>query len=249
MIPVSRPRGFWIVAALLIFAVYAAVSLATHQRRREPPPEWTGPSSPAADRLYLRNVAYASYHGSEKVFSLEADDILHRKRKIGPLTMNPVKEVEMKGVRIRIYRSDPAGGGDGPGPIGDRPEAEGIDLSIGSILREAMTAKDLGFVSRVVIRPLHLTFFRGGEEAFSIAAGAASIGLEPDVLRFDHGFTLNERGGGQLVATSAEWRSDSRRLVVDGLYERRDAEGSRHGKRATFRIEPAGVLTEEADLP
>ena len=54
----------------------------------------------------------------------------------------------------------------------------------------------------------------GSQPATYFGTGTASVGLDSAILRIDDGFTLSTHGGGQLVAKSAEWRFDSRRLSV-----------------------------------
>ena len=238
----GRGRRFWATAVVLILITCAGIALFA-RRPGEPP---GGPRLPAKpvqdvptfDRIYLRNVSYSSYVRGETTFTLKAEEIVHRKRKLGPLTLNPIKEVEMNGVRIEIYQSAPPAGGRGP-------QAEDVDLPVQRILKESLSAKDLGFVARVRMNRFHLVLLRGGVEQLSIVAGTASVGLDSAILRIDDGFTLSTHGGGQLVAKSAEWRFDSRRLSVPGTYVQKEGRNTRRGEEGIFRIGPDGRLTRE----
>jgi len=235
----GRGRRFWIPAAVVILlAACAAIALVPRRTRQPEPPARPLQAIPAADMIYLRGFAYSSSVRGERTFTLKADEVTHRKRKLGPLTLNPIKEVEMHGVWIEIFQgAAPAGGSDSVAPE--------VDLPIQSILAESLSAKDLGFVSRVLMNRLRVAFLRGRVEQFSIVAGAASAGLDSTALRFEHGVTLSTRSGRQLDAQTAEWRLDSRRLFVPGAFVVQDGRDILRGEGASFLIGPDGDLKRE----
>ena len=245
-------RRFLVASALLIFAAYAGRSLFLHHRRQAAQSgrqgasgaAAPGPTEETADRLYLRNIAYTSYKGDTRLFSFQADELVHRKRKIGPLTLNPVKEIEATRVRIEmVSRGEEE---DRTRPAEPAEARDGLDLPVATILEKTLAARDLGFVSRVVLKPVEIAVNRGGRTLLRVAAGSASVGLsEPAALRFEDGFTLEDCCGGHLSARQAEWSAAGRRLHVDGAYSWSDSQDSRTGEGAVFRVDRDGRLTEE----
>ncbi len=149
-------RRVALAACLVAIAVtLAALALLTRHRAEDAaggPATGTVPL-PESDRLFISGVDYADYEGSEPAFRLRARTLIHRKRRFGPLTLNPVKEVELDGVRIEIYAPVP-----GPGRT-HRP------LSLDGILEGALLSKNLGFVSRVRLLDLEIDDRRGGDGA------------------------------------------------------------------------------------
>jgi hypothetical protein len=239
--PIRRWRR-WLAAGMTLLAGWAAWSLAAHLRHRDHPAtaatdeaadaKTTGSTEtdPAFDRIYLKDVSQSAYDGGEKLWSLSAEEIIHRKRKLGPLTLNPVKEVEMTGVRLEIDR--PA-----PGPLEGAGSDRDLDLPIESILEAILSAKDLGFVSRVLVARLEMSIVQGGKSTFTLEAASASIGAEAGVVRFKGGVTLSGPAVGQLEAAEAEWRTDRRRLLVRGA--------AGQGGTTTYRIDRDRGLVRE----
>lgn len=225
-------RRLWVAAGLVLLVGWAGVALVTHLRHRPRPSTRIEPDTPTFDRVYLRDVEQSSYEGGAKIWSLSAAEIIHRKRKLGPLTINPVKEVEMTGVRIEVDRR---------GSAAD----ESLDLPIQSILEKTLAAKELGFVSRVVVRHLDLIVLEDGQPFCTLEAGGASVGLEPALVRFSDGVTVTGRAGERLESADAEWRSADRRLVVKGGFRLRDASGLHAGRGGAFRIDPDGALASD----
>ena len=54
------------------------------------------------DKFHSSGVVHGYYKHGKKIFTLKADQISHRKRKLGPFTINPVKEIVMVNVQIEI---------------------------------------------------------------------------------------------------------------------------------------------------
>jgi len=154
----------WALAACVLAIVVTLAALALLTRRARPASGDVTPASgaapiPESDRLYMSGIDYAAYDGSEPMFRLQARSLVHRKRKVGPWTLNPIKEVEMTGVRIEIFRSEPGR------PV--RP------LSLDGILQGTLFSKSLGFVSRVRLLDLQLDDHRGGAVQDRLTAAEA----------------------------------------------------------------------------
>jgi hypothetical protein len=161
----SAPAGAswrrWALAASLLAMVSTVAAVALLTRRRparadrepaaagEPAPD--AAAMPESDRLFMSGVEYAAYEGSEPAFRLSARTLIHRKRRFGPLTLNPVKEVEMDGVRIEIYPAEGTGG------------RARHPLTLDGILEGTLLSKSLGYVSRVRLRDLVIDDRRGGD--------------------------------------------------------------------------------------
>jgi hypothetical protein len=141
----------WALAACVLAIVVTLAALALLTRRARPASgEATADSGaapipiPESDRLYMSGIDYTGYDGAEPIFRLQAGSLVHRKRKVGPWTLNPIKEVEMTGVRIEIF-PDPEGRGRSRRP-----------LSLEGILQGTLFSKNLGFVSRVRLLDLQV---------------------------------------------------------------------------------------------
>lgn len=235
----GRGRRFWVPAAVLILVVAgAAVAFIPGRIPRPEPPASPPQAVPAAETVELRDFAYASSVRGQKVFTLKADSIIHRRRKLGPLTINPIKEVEMNGVRIEIVQGAASGGGSASGTAD-------VELPIRGILSESLSSRDLGFVSRVLMNRLRVAVVRDQVEQLSIVARAASAGLDSGALHLERGVTLTTRSGQHLEAQAAEWRFDSRRLVIPGAFVMQDGRDIHPGERTTFRIGADGRLHAE----
>lgn len=188
---------------------------------------------PVADRFSASGMQHTVYDRGEKLYSLKADAIVHRKRKIGPLTINPVKELALQGVEIEIYepidRTDEGFSGASPVPIQE-------------LLRKATSGNDLGFISRVTIAPLKLVYFREAEELFTLTAKSVKMGLDTSRVNFEGDFTIAAAAGDRLRAHAAEWLEDERRFSIAGPYLLESAEGAQTGAGALFTIDPAGRI-------
>ncbi len=232
------PHGRWIFPTVLILLVLSIVGVVAQRAgRRHEKGESARPGT-RSDRLYLRGVTYTSSSAGKRLFTLTADEIIHRKRKVGPLTLNPVKEIEMTGVLITVYR-EARNASAAQSPL-DEPL-----LPIREILEESLAAKGLGFVSRVIIKGLDLSVLRDAGRLFRIQAGTATAALESPVVRLADGVTLSTGAGEEIATRRAEWRGDTMRLSIPGSYVLRGGAGALEGKTAIFTVNPDGSLTRD----
>ena len=145
------------IAATVTIATAAGLVMLTRRNAMAPPAETTSkPSDPHSDRLYVSGFDYAAYDGADPVFRVQARELIHRKRKFGPFTLNPVKEVELRGARVELFPPRRPRGDPGAAAAGAPPS---LDL----ILQGALASKNLGFVSRVVLRDLEVDDRRSGD--------------------------------------------------------------------------------------
>src|SRR5262245_10374391 len=99
---------------MVVLTLAALVVQVLRPRRRNPAPEDAAAEKAVegSDRLYIGGLDYAAYDGSNPIYHVSATQLIHRKRKVGPLTLNPVKEVEIDGLRVEFL---PRGAGTGGG--------------------------------------------------------------------------------------------------------------------------------------
>lgn len=189
---------------MVVLTLVALATLVLRPRRPEAAPEdaMAGKPGERSDRLYIGGLDYTAYDGSQPVCRVSATQVIHRKRKVGPLTLNPVKEVEIDGLHVDFLpRQSGTGGGMPPPP-----------RSLDAILKELLASKNLGFVSRVVLKDLAIEDRSGRGEPFRFAAG-------------------------EVV-----WRPGDKRLVVHGPFEHVDGTGSHRGTDGAFDLAADGRL-------
>ena len=201
---------------------------------------------PRFDRFRLSGVSYTSYFdGNKKRFSFSADEVVHGMRKIGPLTINPIKEIQMTHVRIEIHQEATEKENRSSGQKADDDSAI-FQLPFHKIIKETVFAQGLGAISRVVIRKAELVVLRGLENQFTILVNKVKMDPESSVVRFEEGFSVSSHNGDQLVAKEAELKNNGKRIWIKGPYLFRDPGGSERGSRGSFYITSSGRIKKEA---
>jgi hypothetical protein len=187
----------------------------------------------ASDSLRFKGLKHRFLGEGGEVFSFEASEVHHKKTKLGPLTLNPVKEIWMSDVRIRIDVGSPLPEGGSSNPV---------PLSASKVIQYVLKNHDLGFVRRVVIHRFESFFVRGDESLWELRAGKATLGLGAPRVLFENGFSLVSSQGHQLTAMEAEWRPDVRCIQVRGPFSAQVDEGRRRGKGGAFSLGRDGEL-------
>ena len=199
------------------------------------------------DKFNLSGIDYTHYDKGKEVFTIKSGKIIHRKRKVGPLTISPVKEIEMANVLIeinlnkhytrnlqydqKIQKAD---------SIEDRSDI--FPLPFSDILKETIHDERLGFISRVVIKGFDLKILRMGQQQFTIAANRVTLWPVSQKVMFQDGFFLISRSGEQLVARKALWENKRKSFFIKGTYELSDEKGTTTGRRANFAIDRYGRI-------
>ena len=103
--------------------------------------------SSGIDKFRVTDLEYTHNNQfGEKVFSIHIGEFRHKKRKIGPLTINPIKELELNNVHIEFYKDDPTSGGRSKRSDSSRtltPNGFSL-LPLSSALKKTFHAKELG---------------------------------------------------------------------------------------------------------
>lgn len=197
-------------------------------------------AAPIFDRFVIEGVSHTAYEGSRKIFTFEAEEMIHRKRKVGPLTINPVKEMEVTGVKLAVYRDSSASA--------SQAEKEESSIPLKDFIEKVGSSTNLGLVSRVLINDLEITLYRGGTLEYTLAAGRATAGSGDREIDFEDGFRLTSSAGQELNARRARWSNDRNRLLVSGDYSLRDGAEVTKGSAAEFILGPEAriLILEEA---
>ncbi len=200
------------------------------------------------DRFQLEGFEHTQFKEGRKLFTLSCKEITHRKRKIGPLTVNPVKEIKMSKVHIELFSQvdeSPSENPDedlnrhteaSPTPIISQPLVGGLKKMLGD--------RELGFVSRIVIADFTLDVSRNGQKQARIRAGKAILGAESPDARLDNGFSIVAQNEQRLVANKAVWDRDKRAFHIPKAYVLTDVAGQRRASNAFFGIDASGRIIQ-----
>ncbi len=201
------------------------------------------------DRFQLEGFEHTQFKEGRKLFTLYCKEITHRKMKIGPLTVNPVKEIKMSKAHIQLFpRVD-------KGPPSDKPDEDLTQHSQASPtpiisqpfvdgLKKMLGDRELGFVSRIVIADFTLDVSGYGRTQARIHAGKATLGAESPDARLDNGFSIVAQNGQRLVADKAVWDQDKRAFHIPKGYVLTDEKGRRQASNAFFGIDAAGQIIQ-----
>jgi hypothetical protein len=241
--------GFAVVIGILTLCVVAGGWLVFSLNQGDPSgktgmSEHSTPHTPRFDRLHVTDFSYSSYDNSgQRRLSFRAEDVLHKKMRIGPLTVGALKELDMLNVRVEIEQMEASL------PLmqqGNNPEAghELFPSLFFAVLKEMMKAQGLGTVSRVVIQGFVLDVLRLRRPHVTITANKVIVGLASPSVVFREGFTLLSQNGSRLEAKQAEWRDDRKGFFIKGAYVLKDATGPHFGIRALFTVDHTGKIHE-----
>ena len=201
------------------------------------------------DQFITTDISNTYRVGGETLFTFRAEKVIHRKRKLGPLTINPAKEIRMQNVEIEIHVSATAGrdGGEGeiPAAAGDSGNTDIARLSLQQVLKHTFSAKELGFITRVVIQGITVKVFQKKEEQLALAAGEVTVSLRSPNARYMNGFTLISKDGARVSTGEAEWQGQTRRFFVPGDYVFEDGSEVQRGREAFFAVSPESRITLE----
>jgi hypothetical protein len=228
----QHPRAAWlVVAALVLGCGYLAWTLVFRLASLPSDPN-SSASDGSFDRLRIIDFEHTVYAGQNPVLSLHADEIVHRNRSLGPVAINPIKELIFTGVSIKMTAPEeiPATGGGA------------ATAYVAPLMRQMLTQTDLGLVSRVTLKDLELTMSGYGVPIFSLSAKHMTIGLEESAVVLSQGFRLISANGDRLRAGGARWKARAQSFEVNGPYRLTTAAGPAHGSGGVFRIDPAGAI-------
>ena len=220
--------GVGILIVSVVASLLVLVAIRFRQQGRDLASEVRG-----HDRFRIKGLKYRSFGEQGELFSFEAGVVTRKATKLGPLTLNPVKEIEMSDVLIRLAVGS---------PLPEPGSSNQFSLSTSKIIKDALESHDLGFVRRVVIHRLEVFFVRGEESLWEFHVGKATMGLGAPRVLFDNGFLLKSGLGHQLTAKEAEWWPHVRCIHVPGPFSAQDDEGHRRGKGGAFSLGRDGEL-------
>jgi len=209
---------------------------------KEPEQEAPWKPPPRFDRFHIRGLEYTSTLKGEKIFTLRAEEMTHRKRKVGPFTLNPIKEIEIKGMRLELYSEDFISA-----PVEGREKGtayEGFSIPVIRVLQEAGSGEDLGFISRIIVDGIEIGYAPAGTERFRLRARRAHIQLGEGKLEFE-GEVRFTFSGASLDAEQAAWDDGRHELSIPGPYGLVSPSGeSIRGTGGAFRILRDGAVVQ-----
>ncbi|MGD8375950.1 MAG: hypothetical protein PVF68_07410 [Acidobacteriota bacterium] len=195
-----------------------------------------GDLPPRVDRFHLRDVHHVFTRDGVPIFEIDVGEMTHRRRRIGPLAINPLKEVEMREVRIRTDARSTASGEDEP--------TESALSSVQPMLEEVLERSDAGLVTGIEIQGLRFESLREGRLRFTLTAAGASLDLGRGELFLEGHFLLETASGERLEAPEASWDAEARAFAIDGPYVLSRAGGREVGTAARFALGADGRLQQ-----
>jgi hypothetical protein len=190
--------------------------------------------------LEVTDLNHEFFDREHRRLNLHADRLVHRTRRIGPLTINPVKEIELHGVRLE-FDMDQLGTTRGD-DFDNRFLEERILSMIRRAFAELLVHHELGFVSRVSVVGLDVDLLQDGARSAGLHAGR--LVLDP----LERGFTLQDGvellspSGDRLQTREAHWDPDVRGLVVSGAYLLHHDDHARSGTGAAVGFGRGGRI-------
>jgi len=178
----------------------------------------------------VTGISHRSLAGASLQYSISADEVVCRKRKVGPLTINPVREIVIRSARIRL-------GSDSTGRAG--PWSKAVVMDLRSIFEALMTQYNLGLVTHVRVEDIEIVVADREGDRLTLRSGRLVLDRSQP-LRLEQGVTVISAAGQLLKARNATLDLD--RVVIDGPWTLRDADGERHGDSARFTIGTDAVL-------
>ncbi len=191
---------------------------------------------PDFDQVRLGGVSSKILDDEQRLLTITVDSLVHRKRRLGPLTINPIKEIAISGVRLEI-ESPPRV----PGVFGEGRFLTTLRKGIGELL----SRHDLGFVSRIVIHELDIVGLREGRQVFAFHAGRLVMGVGDQAVSLEQGITVQTPSGERLDAWSGRWEPREQRLVVTKSFLHRRKGKTVRGAEASFRFDRTGEIHQD----
>ena len=176
---------------------------------------------PRPDRVVSSGFVYRSLDGDEQRFSVKIGELVHRRVKLGPLTVNPVTVVELSEVVMEV-------------------NVDLYSLSPREILREALASRGIGMVSRITLQDLALVGSRDARTVIELSAEKLEFRARRSTVRLEGRFTVETAFGERLQANAAEWIEAG--LEVQGVCTFRDGEELTRGIGGSFNLENDGHL-------
>lgn len=242
---IKRRRPFRL-ASLILFIIVVA-SLIFFGINKHNPDRKQKDKTPKYDNFHLLGFDYTHFDKGKELFTIKAEEIIHKKMKVGPLTISPFKEIEMIKVMMEINQDRYIARNEqyvrNDSSLEKRSDI--FPLSLSNILRETAISQRLerlGLISRVVIKGLDLIILRKGQKQFTIAANKVTIVPVSQKVMFQNGFSLISRNGEQLIARNAQWKNKRKSFFIKGTYELRDEKGITTGSWAFFIIDRFGKI-------
>jgi hypothetical protein len=181
------------------------------------------------------------------VFTFSAEEVVHRKRKVGPLTINPIKELELTNVRIELHDMDHLNtltkfDSNTYETTGD---TKTIRLPLGQIFKKTFGDLQLGFVSRIIIHGMTLEANQPGKGQFKLFAKKAEFRMDTPNVTFKEGFSLTGKNGQRLVTHKAEWQDKKAAFFIPGLFILKTENQERAASNAYFSLQASGEIRQK----
>ncbi len=197
--------------------------------------------------LYLFEGSFTHFEKGKRVFTLEAEEVIHRKRKLGPFTINPIKEMVFHNVRITLHDMSYLNSRErSQTSMPSRREyAETFQLPLHGIFQKTFGDLQLGFISRIIIHGITMEA-KQEEKGFTLFAKKAKFGIKKSNIAFEDGFSLTGKNGQRVVSHRAEWKAKKEAFYIPGMFVLKTNEKEQASSNAYFSLLASGNIEQRS---
>lgn len=194
------------------------------------------------DKFSMSEIEHTIYEHGRKTFIFSCEELVHGKRKFGPITVNPIKEIQMLKVRIEVIQDDSPKQDTDVDSLTSQPPI--ISKSLNKALKKILTNRDLGSISRVVMSNFTLNVSRNGGKHFTVRADTVRMGVKSSQAKFDHGFSIVTKTAEELSSKEAIWKGEKNAFYIPTDFRIKNAEGEYRSSKSLVTVNSAGKIIE-----
>lgn len=202
------------------------------------------------DKFKMSGIEHTYFEHGSKKFTFYCDELIHRKRKVGPITVNPIKEIQMRKVRIELNQDERRYSLIGDTAVKQYTAVSSPPIIPGSLnteLKKLLDDRGLGFISRGVMADFTLNVSRKGIKHFTVRADTVTMGFKSSETTFDHGLSIVTNNGDILTARKAIWNNDKNAFYIPKKFIIKNQDGANVFSNSFVTVNSVGKIIEVSD--
>lgn len=203
-------------------------------------------------RFVLRGVRWVSHEGNHKLFSIQADKIIHRSYTRHFFTFHNLKEIYASNLKLESYPKRQCSSQEVYSFLDSVMETMGKELiSLVSVPRDIDELSDINseILIRMVIENLAAVMRLQSGAKVILSADRAIIYLGGHKVAFQGNFSLTSADGEYLNAPEAMWLRDWKGIYFPKGYQITAKRGNQEGGPNFLVIDEAGRLVASSRYP